>query len=164
MAHNENIDKPLPYKELEFHGHEWNRNVMFFDPRPVLERVKIDHSKRHPSVRIGDIFPANGSICSCGCNRPLSGRRKRWYSSDCSKFANAVWAIFSGRLEFVRNRIAKYYGWKCAHCGEETTDLHCDHILPVKHGGGGWWLGNYQLLCHKCHKIKTNQDFNYKSK
>lgn len=43
-----------------------------------------------------------------------------------------------------------------------VSPLKVDHIFPVKLGGGGGWLSNYQLLCHKCHVEKTNEDFGWK--
>lgn len=39
-----------------------------------------------------------------------------------------------------------------------ASKIHLDHTLPVKKGGGGCWLSNYQLLCEECHKIKTKQE------
>lgn len=43
-----------------------------------------------------------------------------------------------------------------------SKHVKLDHIVPVKFGGGGCWLNNYQLLCHNCHVQKTNLDFGWK--
>jgi 5-methylcytosine-specific restriction endonuclease McrA len=51
---------------------------------------------------------------------------------------------------------------KCNHCGAEDCILDLDHKTPVKFSGGGKWLDNYQYLCKKCHRIKTNSDFGWK--
>lgn len=41
---------------------------------------------------------------------------------------------------------------------ELSNKIHLDHIVPVHQGGGGCWLSNYQLLCERCHKIKTKEE------
>ena len=41
---------------------------------------------------------------------------------------------------------------------EMANKIHVEHIIPVHKGGGGCWLGNYQLLCEDCHKEKTKLD------
>ncbi|RDC63951.1 HNH endonuclease [Adhaeribacter pallidiroseus] len=108
------------------------------------------------------MFPdyQNG-ICSCGCGQALWGRRKRWASDDCTAFALAIWAIIDGQVGKFEYFVTKYNSKKCAVCGSRRH-LKVDHIVPVKHGGGGCWLSNYQLLCHSCHVIKTNKDFGWK--
>jgi len=46
---------------------------------------------------------------------------------------------------------------RCAECGAMTPDWHVDHVVPLK-DGGEHNTGNMQLLCEKCHKVKTRQD------
>ena len=41
---------------------------------------------------------------------------------------------------------------------ELANKIHVEHIVPVHRGGGGCWLGNYQLMCEDCHKRKTKLD------
>lgn len=62
-----------------------------------------------------------------------------------------------------------YYGYGCINgCERKHPDsplydnIDIDHIVPVKLGGGGCWLSNYQPLCKPCHKTKTVADFNWK--
>jgi 5-methylcytosine-specific restriction protein A len=38
-------------------------------------------------------------------------------------------------------------------CTRASTDA--DHIIPVRHGGAIWSLGNLWGLCHACHSQKT---------
>lgn len=156
---------PLPFKELELSEHM--RRVMFFDPREMLTRVKINHSSRNPSFSVIDAFPSNGNLCSCGCGRELMGRRKRWATEDCHNFADTIQQIFMCYPAVIGKYLRKYYGWKCKECEcedkvhGEVSWIKVDHIIPVKHGGGGGWLSNYQLLCHDCHVEKTKQDFGW---
>ena len=44
-------------------------------------------------------------------------------------------------------------GFQCENCGRDKH-LTVDHILPKSAGGNGE-LGNLQILCRPCHKIKT---------
>ncbi|MDB5261873.1 MAG: endonuclease, partial [Adhaeribacter sp.] len=108
-----------------------------------------------------DMFPdRQDGFCSCGCGSALTGRRRRWSSDDCTKFATTVWAIIDGQAGVFEYYVAKYQGRKCAGCGSRR-DLKVDHVMPVKHGGGGCWLSNFQLLCHPCHVNKTKIDFGW---
>lgn len=164
----------LPFKEIEFRQQHHGR-VMFFDPKEVFERVKINHFQRHPSVSILSIFPPLEGICSCGCGQILSGRRSRWATDDCMNFATAVRFIIAGDMKTIGRYLRYYYGWNCSKCGCDDKGhdmgangvvswIKIDHIIPVKNGGGGWWLSNYQLICHDCHVNKTKEDFGWKGK
>lgn len=154
----------LPFKKLKL-KHEWQSRVIFFDPAPVYQRLTINpYSRLQAHLAFKDMFPdRKDGLCSCGCQAPLTGRRRRWASDDCSKFALAVWAIIDGQPGTFEYYVAKYNGRKCAVC-RSRRDLKVDHIVPVKHGGGGCWLSNFQLLCHGCHVEKTNKDFGWKRK
>jgi hypothetical protein len=151
---------PLAFKEIEIRNN-WNKRVVFFDPTDFYSRVKLDNYKRFPPVSITQIFPKTKGICGCGCNEKLTHRRTRWATDECCNYAQAVWGIISGRPETIAFYLRRYYGDKCFRC-DCTTDLKVDHIIPVKHGGGGGWLSNYQFLCHSCHVQKTNEDFGWK--
>jgi len=108
------------------------------------------------------MFPdRKDGYCSCGCGAALVGRRRRWATNECTKFALGVWAIIDGQVGTFEYYVGKYNGKKCAGC-RSRRQLKVDHIVPVKHGGGGCWLSNFQLLCHACHVIKTNKDFGWK--
>lgn len=47
----------------------------------------------------------------------------------------------------------------CAYCSKalQQTAFHCDHIIPVKHGGPTC-RSNLQLLCRPCHKVKSSTE------
>lgn len=44
----------------------------------------------------------------------------------------------------------------CAKCGEKSN-LELDHILPIQFGGDNS-PENLQLLCHDCHRVKTQYE------
>ena len=46
-------------------------------------------------------------------------------------------------------------GYKCALTGRDLdpSDMHVDHIVPVKHGGGSG-IGNLQWLCKQANLAK----------
>jgi 5-methylcytosine-specific restriction endonuclease McrA len=156
---------PLPFKQLELNDHM--RRVMFFDPREIIKRVKIDHNLRNPSFSVIQAFPSNGNKCACGCGAELVGRRKRWATKECHDFATTIQLIFMCYPNTISKYLRKYYGYNCIECGcedkshGEVSWIKVDHIIPVKHGGGGGWLSNYQLLCHDCHVKKTKEDFGW---
>jgi 5-methylcytosine-specific restriction endonuclease McrA len=106
------------------------------------------------------MFPKVDGMCSCGCGKPLTGKQKRWASEPCNTFATDIYFIICGYQGTVERFMLRYLGHKCS-CGE-IYGLELDHIVPVKHGGGGCWLNNYQWLCAKCHRLKTNKDFGFK--
>lgn len=154
---------PLPFKKLKLTAKQ--SRVMWYVPKLTL---KINHHSRNPKIKMLELFPPIEDKCSCGCGKKLSGRRTRWATKECSDFAGDIHAIYSGRTNTISFYLRKYYGWKCCRCNCEDTGhetsyglvalIKIDHIIPVKHGGGGCWLNNYQLLCHDCHVIKTKQD------
>jgi 5-methylcytosine-specific restriction endonuclease McrA len=144
--------------------------ILSFDPKPIYDIINVDRFSRIQSIPIGKMFPENGKLCGCGCGTELKGRRKRWATDSCMRFAQAVWGIINGHSEiisFYLKLIHKH--WACCNCGEVdkytvykngvvVSAIHKDHIVAVKNGGGGCWLDNYQLLCDCCHKEKTKQD------
>lgn len=142
--------------------------VLFFNPESIYEiiteRNLINPFSRHPSVSQYDLFPQpDKTICSCGCGVKLTGRQKRWASDDCRWFAGQVWMIIAGYPETIsryRSYISGHYD--CEECGD-TLNIELDHLHPIKFGGGGGWLSNYKNKCRKCHRIKTNKDFGFKT-
>lgn len=156
------IAEALPFKKIQL-KYDWQTRVMFFDPSLIYARLTIDPFRRTQThLAFKDLYPdLQNNVCSCGCGAPITGRRKRWASDDCTKFALAVWAIIDGQVGKFEYFVTKYNSKKCAVC-RSRKDLKLDHKVPVKHGGGGCWLANYQLLCHTCHVDKTNKDFGWK--
>ena len=156
------ITAGLPLKKTRIKT-EWHKRVLFLDPSEIYGRIQVKHFRRlQTHLTFTEMFPAtDDKTCACGCGALISGRRRRWASSDCTKFATTVWAIIDGQAGTIITFVKKYYGTKCNVCGTRK-ELKADHIIPVKHGGGGCWLSNFQLLCHTCHVAKTNQDFGWK--
>lgn len=162
--------KPLDF--LNNKAANWNpiqKRVFFFDPTPIYERINeaglLNPYQRQCSVSINFLFPQIEKKCACGCGKELIGRQKRWASKECYNFAFNVFAIIGGYTNTLRQyRNIFIGGYKCEVCGEPEhyTPVELDHIYPVKFGGGGGWLSNYQFKCKKCHREKTNKDFGFK--
>lgn len=161
--------KPL---ELPINAVNWKpivKRVFFFDPTPLYERIneanKLNPYQRQCTVSMTFLFQNNDNKCACGCGVELIGRRKRWASKECSDFSYNVFAIISGYTNTLRAfRSAYIGGYRCEVCNEPEIyePVELDHIYPVKFGGGGGWLSNYQFKCKKCHREKTNKDFGFK--
>ena len=169
------LREPLPYKEYKGIS-DLEKRVLLFDPSEIYASKHFDKwvkpFKRRNNVSISLAFPSReDKTCSCGCGEKLTGRRTRWATDECRKFAYTVAAIIAGDNDIIRKYLRLYLGyWACCSCGatdiwkEQKNGLivdciHVDHIVPVKKGGGGCWLSNYQLLCEDpCHKEKTRNE------
>lgn len=160
----------LPDKKVECK--DWQLRVLNFDPSNMPNQFNTRPYYRFQNVSIVHIFPKVNGVCACGCNQPLTGKRRRWATNECEYFAVAVRFILYGNAETISKYMRIYYGWKCFGCGCEDKGhdmgkngivawIKIDHIIPVKLGGGACWLSNYQLLCHDCHTGKTNKDFGW---
>lgn len=167
------IIKPLEKKEIEmpeWFGEQpdriehWNNRLrlLFYDPKEVYERASglIDPFKRtQGKLSTAILFPKrNDGICRCGCERET---KTMWYSQGCSNFAYRVYAIICYGTAEAKKLVKTYYGIKCQNCGDNDWE-DIDHIIPVKHGGGGCWISNFLPLCKTCHKDKTKRDFKWK--
>ncbi|MGN6637920.1 MAG: HNH endonuclease [Mucilaginibacter sp.] len=160
---------------------EWAQKVILFDPTEIYSRITIDPYKRWQSLSVTSTFPNFDHIdagkCACGCGNNLTGRQKRWSDPEHGKFPWNVTRIINGDMQFVRGLMHWYLPEQCAICGKEpyllesetehtsfngfkyktyfsANGIHVDHIIPVKKGGAGCWLGNFQFLCHVCNLRK----------
>lgn len=156
------------------------RRLILFDPTRIYERCNLfDHYKRNNYIGMDHLFlQPDLSICACGCGEALTGRRTRYASNDCKNFAVRVYLIFRGDSDLIKRTMFHYLPHQCVSCGcddyliekkkivtwgERTFEntsysasgLHVEHILAIKDGGGGCWLGNFQFMCHRCHGAKT---------
>lgn len=164
---------PLPLRDFSIFGNKTVR-ILSFDPTPVYDRISnlIDpYTRTQAMVQIDDIFPSPiGKVCACGCGHKLTGRQTRYASEACGEWCSDISGIIRGHSGTVNlffrqyNRIIHGFSDFCIRCESTDQETFVDHIVPVKYGGGGCWLSNYQLLCHRCHRIKTCQDFGLKKK
>jgi 5-methylcytosine-specific restriction endonuclease McrA len=165
---------------------KWHRirtRALFFDPTDVYSRLHtfFNPFQRNNPISINAIFlQGDKNLCSCGCGVALTGRRTSWANEECALYASYVREVFYCRPDWIYSLLSLYSGEVCTECGRtadevynqdiknstntNTSALKVDHIHPVKLGGGGSWLPNYQLLCHKCHVPKTCEDFGWKQK
>lgn len=146
------------------------RRVVYFNPEQLFKRITFDPYSRRNDLSLTTMFPKPaGRKCSCGCGRNLTGRQTRWATKDCCNFAAAVYFIISNDTATIKRYMSVYTPWECCACrcpdghreyknGLIVSTLEVDHKVAVKNGGGACWLGNYQLICHACHKAKTIND------
>lgn len=143
------------------------RKVILFDPAEIYSRLTIKPFKRHQSIAIDYIFPSpKDGTCACGCGTKLKGRQTRWSSEKCQKFPVYILKILIGDLQLIRGIMQYFHPYECCECHCEpyviesnfASGIQVDHIVSIKDGGGGCWLGNYRFICHKCHSKKTAKD------
>jgi 5-methylcytosine-specific restriction endonuclease McrA len=117
----------------------------------------IDVFRRYQKgLTLNFLFPQKDkSLCACGCNKPLRGRKTRWASKHCQNLAVATFYIVKGDISFIRKELFKRDKGICSNCGKKSSDWDADHILPVYLGGGGCELDNFQTLCKRCHGFKN---------
>lgn len=139
-----------------------------FDPTEAYKRIDaanaINPFSRYNSVRIGLLFPKNQEgLCACGCGTKLTGRQTVWAGKDCQQLPLNVQTVISGHSHIL-TVCRLIFSKKCVvcDCDEEKETHELDHKYPVKFGGAGGWLTNYEWKCKKCHRDKTNRDFNFK--
>jgi hypothetical protein len=101
------------------------------------------------------LFPKLYGKCACRCGRELTGKRSKWASDFCRDKAFIKFAIIKGDSKIIRNEVFKRDEGFCSICGQYDINWQADHIIPVKNGGGGFDLRNFQTLCLDCHKAKT---------
>ena len=135
----------------------------FHNLKPQLN-LDIDRYKRQNSqIHLGITFPQLDNNCACGCGIELTGRKTRWADISHATLAHKYTAVISGDVGRIRELLIERDGYICAGCGYDVSseDWQADHIIEVRHGGGGCDLGNFQILCSYCHKAKTKA--NHKS-
>jgi len=65
----------------------------------------------------------------------------------------------AGTGEYVKDALYQQQKNKCKRCKKvfKKDDLNIDHLKPRALGGSDYGT-NLQLLCYKCHYIKTKED------
>ncbi|HZL11559.1 MAG TPA: HNH endonuclease signature motif containing protein [Prolixibacteraceae bacterium] len=116
----------------------------------------IDYYRRYQKgLTLNDVYKSNSGFCACGCGKELVGRQIKWASVECRDMAYVLFAIRQGNIDIIRVELFKRDKGFCYQCGVYDNYWEADHIIPVKFGGGGCNLSNYQTLCKVCHKEKT---------
>lgn len=146
--------------------------VLFYDPTELYKRIGhlIDPHKRHSGLSMDQVFPKLEKYCACGCGQEAEASspdiknpwQRKWSKGfGCQEFAGDVLSIINNYFKKPVTYMKLYVGNICEECNECDGE-ELDHIIGVKHGGGGCWLSNYKWLCAKCHRNKTNTDFGFK--
>lgn len=156
------IFEQLPYRNLTREMEPYQRRVLLFDPSEVFNRIETNPFKKYQGLVIGMAFPEKkDGLCDCGCGKLITKPRRRWATNDCQYFALTVYLIITGDWGVINGLIELYYGVKkCRTCGIECETINhdntvkVDYIIPVKEGGGGCWLNNYELICNDCRAEK----------
>lgn len=102
------------------------------------------------------------NICPV-CNKE-NKRQYRCCSKECTQEFWKI-AFWSNTDKFIKIIKEKSNG-KCAMCGKEAKSIYknnkcefdIDHIVPIALGGNEFDIGNMQILCEDCHKLKTKID------
>jgi hypothetical protein len=123
-----------------------------------MDQYKIDKYKRYQKgLALEFLFPDIESLCACGCGTPLSDKKIKWASADCSNNAYIKFAIIKGDIRIIRREVFKRDRGICNQCGSLDSRWQADHINPVCEGGGACELDNLQTLCLSCHEDKTEK-------
>lgn len=56
----------------------------------------------------------------------------------------------------LRNLAFERDGYACVYCGDKSTVLHCDHVVPVNRGGTDD-LENLATACQPCNQSKRDK-------
>ena len=103
------------------------------------------------------IYDAEGNSICINCGKPLPKQRWLYCSSKCNMefYKNHVkdWGL-------IREQVFKRDKYTCQRCGLKlsSSELQCDHIIPISLGGPEFDMRNLQTLCEDCHKKKTARD------
>jgi 5-methylcytosine-specific restriction enzyme A len=65
--------------------------------------------------------------------------------------------IRGAKLQAIRKRILLRDNYTCAGCGRITAQLEVDHVVPLFMGGSES-DANRQLMCHECHRVKSDRE------
>ena len=127
----------------------------------ALDQIaKFSFEKRRESqFVVKDIYDSNlkeNGLCQ-ECHKKLTGRQKSFCSQECGNnfFARFWW-------ERIRYDVLERDDISCQKCNGFIPDKHSfdiDHINRITDGGLIFSMANYQLLCPKCHKEKSKNDY-----
>jgi DNA modification methylase len=153
---------------------------------PTQKPLALMHRIIQASSNPGDLVldPFCGCATTCVAAQQLG---RKWIGIDIEKQANKIllerlsddagmFSDFVHRTDIpkrsdieetapsepVKKTLFKSQGGACKGCGTEFEIRHfeIDHIVPRAKGGGDY-LGNYQLLCGSCNRIKGDRPMTY---
>ena len=129
--------------------------------------ARLRHSSR---ALLGTLtgYGGQGGVCRW-CERPTETKRTRWHKSCLSHYWVAVgrqnlWQLVDGS-RLVHPLMPDGEPVPCAMCGDRAGE-ELDHrvALEVARLRGerallrAFTIGNLQMLCNECHKVKTRDD------
>ncbi len=104
------------------------------------------------------------------CGRGRSEFPAGWDSLCCGPSCSSLyWREEHPTVGEMRRLVLLEQEGRCARChheipasrtvvGRHLHPLILDHIRPIAMGGDQWALGNLQVLCARCNRIKTSWD------
>lgn len=129
-----------------------------------------------------EMFPKrDDGLCRCGCGLEA---KFEWYSAKHKKEAYSHYRLLKDP-RYVRKKVWERDEGICQQCGLDLREFQAkyksgeiddawikknkyngkgksfwmaDHLQGVAHGGGLASLEDYQLLCNRCHRLKTNEE------
>jgi len=111
------------------------------------------YARVQEGLTMNHVYPNyEDGMCSCGCGRPLRGRRTRWATDQCRNDAADRFLVTKGDTETIRRLVWERDQGICALCGNKVLKYEAHHILPVSLGGGGCGIDGFATLCIPCHK------------
>lgn len=104
-------------------------------------------------------YPYNNEGRCRWCNGMLKGKQKLWDSVECKMKYYATCGYYVKYIVYEFNMKKNNGIAKCNMCNKvvEYEECNADHIVPLSLGGTND-IENFQLLCLKCHREKTNND------
>lgn len=64
--------------------------------------------------------------------------------------------VVGARWESLRQAVFNRDGYRCVYCEDLSSDLHCDHIVPLSRGGDNS-IGNLATSCASCNLSKNDK-------
>lgn len=119
----------------------------------AARRAKVRNPPRLPFNRAG--------VCRL-CGADVVAPRRSWCSQACVD----IWWMATSSDRARRDLVAFYPGcWECGELESFDVGVQVDHVVPLWNLTVAerlelkWWLPfNLQLLCDRCHAVKTKRE------
>ncbi len=151
------FDNIADYRKHTIKVHEINWCIRELPNRP-LRRFNVSQ-KQLDNIR--------KKKCFCGKIRSKWDKNKHGklqHYGYCSTKCYKNWWLRNDNTAFHRHKFMQQASKVCEMCGVEPVDtpwkadLEMDHIIAIVLGGHPWHYDNLQMICTKCHKLKTASD------